>query len=151
MHAGAALWIFARVAAQFTTGWQQVHAPNTDAPDVASLRGGAAHQRPFTLTPNLNHEPQPCTPPLDPRPCLPAEIYPVPPREETQGATERYIGSWLAAGGAQREDIVLATKVGACVGPGWVLQLGAEGHRMGVQQPRLAGPGMSTCIVVLFW
>lgn len=40
-----------------------------------------------------------------------AEIYPVPPAAETQSLTERYIGSWLKAGGAKREDVVLATKV----------------------------------------
>lgn len=39
-----------------------------------------------------------------------AEMYPVPPRGETQGATERYIGSWLKQRG-QRDKIVLATKV----------------------------------------
>lgn len=39
-----------------------------------------------------------------------AEMYPVPPRAETQGLTERYIGSWLARRG-RRDDIVLATKV----------------------------------------
>ena len=39
-----------------------------------------------------------------------AEMYPVPPRAETQGLTERYIGSWLKARG-RREDLVLATKV----------------------------------------
>lgn len=39
-----------------------------------------------------------------------AEMYPVPPRPETQGLTERYIGSWLKRRG-QREKIVLASKV----------------------------------------
>ena len=39
-----------------------------------------------------------------------AEIYPVPPRAETQGETERQIGTWLAARGG-RERLVLATKV----------------------------------------
>lgn len=39
----------------------------------------------------------------------PAEIYPVPPSEETQGRTDRYIAPWLAR--QKREDIVLATKV----------------------------------------
>lgn len=39
-----------------------------------------------------------------------AEMYPVPARAETQGRTEEYIGSWLAARG-NRDDIVLATKV----------------------------------------
>ncbi|PSC73609.1 aldo-keto reductase-like [Micractinium conductrix] len=53
-----------------------------------------------------------------------AEIYPVPPREETQGATERYIGSWLAAGGAQREDIVLATKVSGYGRQTWLRKAG---------------------------
>jgi aryl-alcohol dehydrogenase-like predicted oxidoreductase len=39
-----------------------------------------------------------------------AEMYPVPPRGETQGWTEEYIGSWLAARG-KRDDVVIATKV----------------------------------------
>ncbi|GLR66363.1 aldo/keto reductase [Acidocella aquatica] len=39
-----------------------------------------------------------------------AEMYPVPPRAETQGRTEAYIGSWLAARG-RRDDLVIATKV----------------------------------------
>jgi aryl-alcohol dehydrogenase-like predicted oxidoreductase len=38
-----------------------------------------------------------------------AEMYPVPPRPETQGRTEQYIGSWLKKSG-RRHDIVLATK-----------------------------------------
>lgn len=40
-----------------------------------------------------------------------AEMYPVPPRPETQGLTERYIGTWLAQHPAAREKIVLATKI----------------------------------------
>lgn len=49
-----------------------------------------------------------------------AEIYPVPPRAETQGRTEAYIGSWLAKRG-RRDDLVLASKVS---GPGeWVRYL----------------------------
>ena len=39
-----------------------------------------------------------------------AEMYPVPPRAETQGRTEEYIGSWLARHGG-RDRILLATKV----------------------------------------
>jgi|SRR5476649_1121313 len=39
-----------------------------------------------------------------------AEMYPVPPRPETQGLTETYIGHWLKRHG-QREKIVLASKV----------------------------------------
>jgi aryl-alcohol dehydrogenase-like predicted oxidoreductase len=43
-----------------------------------------------------------------------AEMYPVPPKAETQGRTEQYIGSWFQRSG-RRRDIVLATKV---TGPG---------------------------------
>ncbi|HSH28810.1 MAG TPA: aldo/keto reductase, partial [Thiohalobacter sp.] len=39
-----------------------------------------------------------------------AELYPVPPRGETQGRTEQYIGSWLSRRG-RRDDLVIATKV----------------------------------------
>ncbi len=39
-----------------------------------------------------------------------AEMYPVPPKAETQGLTERYIGSWLAKRG-ERDKRILATKV----------------------------------------
>lgn len=39
-----------------------------------------------------------------------AEIYPVPPRPETQGLTEQYIGNWIKARG-NRDKIVLASKV----------------------------------------
>src|SRR5260370_17517000 len=40
-----------------------------------------------------------------------AEMYPVPPRPETQGRTEEYIGTWLAAHPGARDKIVLATKI----------------------------------------
>ncbi|NWO56578.1 NADP(H)-dependent aldo-keto reductase [Chromohalobacter israelensis] len=43
-----------------------------------------------------------------------AEMYPVPPKAETQGRTEAYIGSWLKARG-KRDDLILATKA---AGPG---------------------------------
>ena len=39
-----------------------------------------------------------------------AEMYPVMPRAETQGQTERFIGSWLKKTG-RRDQVVLATKV----------------------------------------
>ena len=38
--------------------------------------------------------------------------YPVPPKKELQGRTDKYIGSWLA--GRTRQDVVLASKVGEC-------------------------------------
>lgn len=43
-----------------------------------------------------------------------AEMYPVPPRAETQGRTEAYIGNWLRKR-KNRAQIVLATKI---TGPG---------------------------------
>ncbi|GAB6052383.1 NADP(H)-dependent aldo-keto reductase [Magnetospira thiophila] len=43
-----------------------------------------------------------------------AEMYPVPPRGGTQGRTESYIGSWLAARGG-RDNLIIASKV---AGPG---------------------------------
>ncbi|MBK1674498.1 NADP(H)-dependent aldo-keto reductase [Ectothiorhodospira shaposhnikovii] len=43
-----------------------------------------------------------------------AELYPVPPRAETQGRTETYLGNWLARRG-RRDDLVIATKA---AGPG---------------------------------
>lgn len=39
-----------------------------------------------------------------------AEMYPVPPRRETQGRTEAYIGSWLKTRGG-RDKLIVATKV----------------------------------------
>jgi aryl-alcohol dehydrogenase-like predicted oxidoreductase len=39
-----------------------------------------------------------------------AEMYPVPPRPETQGLTEQYIGSWIKARG-NRDKIILASKI----------------------------------------
>lgn len=42
-----------------------------------------------------------------------AEMYPVPPRAETQGRTEAFLGTWLAR--QSRDKVILATKV---AGPG---------------------------------
>lgn len=39
-----------------------------------------------------------------------AELYPIPPKAETQGRTESYIGNWMKARG-NRDRVVLATKV----------------------------------------
>ena len=39
-----------------------------------------------------------------------AELYPVPPRPETQGLTEAYLGNWLATRG-NRNELVIASKV----------------------------------------
>jgi len=39
-----------------------------------------------------------------------AELYPIPPKRETQGRTEDYIGTWLAAR-KSRDKVILASKV----------------------------------------
>lgn len=39
-----------------------------------------------------------------------AELYPIPPKAETQGRTERIIGEWMKARG-NRDKVILATKV----------------------------------------
>lgn len=39
-----------------------------------------------------------------------AELYPIPPKAETQGRTEAYLGNWLRARG-NRDGLIIATKV----------------------------------------
>ncbi|MFC0268924.1 NADP(H)-dependent aldo-keto reductase [Kushneria aurantia] len=63
-----------------------------------------------------------------------AEMYPVPPRAETQGRTEAYIGSWLKRRG-RRDDIVLASKV---AGPGRNMDYLRGGPRLDRQHIRTA-------------
>ena len=55
-----------------------------------------------------------------------AEMYPVPPRPETQGLTESYLGNWLAKRG-RRDDLVIASKV---AGPGNGLGYLRDGPRL---------------------
>jgi aryl-alcohol dehydrogenase-like predicted oxidoreductase len=56
-----------------------------------------------------------------------AEIYPVPPRAETQGQTERFIGNWLGRRKC-RDRVVLASKV---AGPGeWLPYLRGGNNRL---------------------
>ena len=48
-----------------------------------------------------------------------AEMYPVPPRAETQGRSEEFVGSWLKR--RPRDSVILATKItGPGRGFGWV-------------------------------
>ncbi|MDX1656025.1 MAG: aldo/keto reductase, partial [Candidatus Competibacteraceae bacterium] len=54
------------------------------------------------------------------------EMYPVPPRAETQGLTETYLGNWLARRG-RRDDLVIASKV---AGPGNGLTYLRNGPRL---------------------
>jgi len=44
-----------------------------------------------------------------------AEMYPIPPSQKTQGATEKILGSWLGKNKAKRKDLVVASKI---AGPG---------------------------------
>lgn len=52
-----------------------------------------------------------------------AEMYAIPPRAETQGSTERIVGTWFAARGT-RDKVILATKVS---GPSGSTYLRADG------------------------
>ncbi|WP_439817084.1 NADP(H)-dependent aldo-keto reductase [Zavarzinia sp. CC-PAN008] len=61
-----------------------------------------------------------------------AEMYPVPPKPETQGRTEAYIGTWLKAR-QNRDKVIIATKV---AGPGTAHIRG--GSRLNEAQIRLA-------------
>ena len=49
-----------------------------------------------------------------------AEMYPVPQRAGTQGASERILGRWLAAPGRRREDFAVATTVAGPGGMPWL-------------------------------
>ncbi|GGB38840.1 NADP-dependent oxidoreductase [Roseibium aquae] len=55
-----------------------------------------------------------------------AELYPIPPNRETQGRTERIIGSWFKARG-NRDKIVLATKVVGRTQMNWFRENGELG------------------------
>lgn len=48
-----------------------------------------------------------------------AELYPIPPRAETQGRTETYIGNWMKARG-NRDRVLLATKVAGRTQHDWL-------------------------------
>ncbi len=48
-----------------------------------------------------------------------AEIYSIPPRPETQGSTERIIGSWFNAR-KNRDEVILATKVAGRAEMNWL-------------------------------
>lgn len=62
-----------------------------------------------------------------------AEMYPVPARAETCGATETIIGRWLAARPGMRQRIVLATKVaGPSRGMPWI-----RGDQSGLTQAEI--------------
>ncbi|TAA47207.1 NADP(H)-dependent aldo-keto reductase [Corallincola spongiicola] len=62
-----------------------------------------------------------------------AEMYPVPPKPETQGRTESHIGSWLKARG-NRQQVVLATKVAGPGGPGDYIRANLKLDRANIRQ-----------------
>lgn len=79
-----------------------------------------------------------------------AEMYPVPPRPETCGLTETYVGNWLAKRG-NREKLVLASKVSgpraittAAFGP--ITSSTAKYPRGAARQPEAAADRLSRFI-----
>ncbi|QRM29750.1 aldo/keto reductase [Microvirga sp. VF16] len=56
-----------------------------------------------------------------------AELYSIPPRPETQGSTERIIGSWFKARGT-RDKVILATKVVGRTDNTWFRDNGSKGE-----------------------
>ena len=68
-----------------------------------------------------------------------AELYPVPPYAETQGATERHIGSWIRKRG-RRDSYILASKV---AGPGrdWLTHIRGGKNRLDAANIRAAVDG----------
>jgi aryl-alcohol dehydrogenase-like predicted oxidoreductase len=59
-----------------------------------------------------------------------AEMYPVPPKADTQGRTEAFIGSWLASK-QQRDRVIIATKI---TGPGESFHYLRNGTRLNREQ-----------------
>ncbi|POF32671.1 NADP(H)-dependent aldo-keto reductase [Roseibium marinum] len=56
-----------------------------------------------------------------------AELYPIPPNRETQGRTERIIGTWLAKSG-NRDKVVVATKIVGRTDMDWFRENGEHGR-----------------------
>ncbi|MCG8446706.1 MAG: aldo/keto reductase [Hyphomicrobiales bacterium] len=61
-----------------------------------------------------------------------AELYAIPPKPETRGATERIIGTWFKAR-QNRDKIILASKVAGRSGMGWLRQNGRKTELSGQQ------------------
>jgi aryl-alcohol dehydrogenase-like predicted oxidoreductase len=62
-----------------------------------------------------------------------AEIYPVPPKPETQGRTEAIIGTWLASR-KRRDKVMIATKVAGRGKMNWVRKDGSSPTRQSPAQ-----------------
>ena len=61
-----------------------------------------------------------------------SEVYPVPPKPETQGRTEAVIGTWLAAR-RTRNKMIVATKVAGRTKMNWLRKDGAPGRQSPAQ------------------
>jgi aryl-alcohol dehydrogenase-like predicted oxidoreductase len=62
-----------------------------------------------------------------------AEMYAVPPKPETQGSTERIIGSFFAARPGARDKVVLATKAAGRGPMSWLRDAGGEVRQTAAQ------------------
>ncbi|MFO1125446.1 MAG: aldo/keto reductase [Methylocystis sp.] len=71
-----------------------------------------------------------------------AEIYSIPPRRQTQGSTERIIGSWLAAR-RNRDRVIIATKVAGRGDANW-LRPGGVGTVLDAENINVAIEGSLT-------
>ena len=80
-----------------------------------------------------------------------SELYSIPPRAETYGATETIIGSWLKARGG-RDRLIIASKVVGRSSATWY-RLGGEPARLTPRQIRYALEGslrrLGTCLLYL--
>ena len=54
-----------------------------------------------------------------------SEVYPIPPKPETQGRTEAIVGTWLAARGS-RDKTIVATKIAGRTKMTWLRKDGAQ-------------------------
>ncbi len=61
-----------------------------------------------------------------------SEIYPIPPKPETQGRTEAIIGTWLSSPKA-RDKVLIATKVIGRSQMTWFRKDGAKGRQSRAQ------------------
>jgi len=61
-----------------------------------------------------------------------AELYPIPPKPETQGRTEAIIGSWLQSRG-MRDRVVIATKAIGRTKMSWLREDGSPGRQSRAQ------------------
>jgi aryl-alcohol dehydrogenase-like predicted oxidoreductase len=61
-----------------------------------------------------------------------AELYPIPPKPETQGATERVVGSWLASRKC-RDQVLIATKAVGRTRSTWFRKDGSPGRQSRAQ------------------